>query len=38
MNYLVALILIGVEMKEDYAFTILVTLLQTCDDDHFVLG
>ena len=39
MNYLAAMILIGVEMKEVYAFTILVRLLRNVnEDDNFVLG
>ena len=39
MNYLAAMILIGVEMNEVYAFTILVRLLRNVnEDDNFVLG
>ena len=39
MNYLAAMILIGVEMDEVYAFTILVRLLTSKnEDDKFVLG
>ena len=39
MNYLAAMILIGVEMDEVYAFTILVRLLTfENEDDNFVLG
>jgi Rab-GTPase-TBC domain len=37
MNYLVAMILIGVEMNEDYAFTILVHLLTYPGEDNFKL-
>jgi hypothetical protein len=39
MNYLAAMILIGVEMDEVYAFTILVRLLTFENEDkNFVLG
>lgn len=39
MNYLAAMILIGVEMDEVYAFTILYHLLANENaDDHFRLG
>lgn len=39
MNYLAAMILIGVEMNEVYAYTILVRLLTfENEDDHFKLG
>ena len=37
MNYLAAMILFGVDMQEDYAFTILVHLLSRVEDDGFKL-
>ncbi len=37
MNFLAAMILVGVDMDEDYAFTILVHLLKRVEDEGFKL-
>lgn len=37
MNFLAAMILVGVDMDEHYAFTILVHLLKRVEDEGFKL-